>query len=338
MELCRVLTTIDAHTAGEPFRIVTGGLPPIPGDTILARRRWVKEHLDHVRRLLMHEPRGHRDMYGCIVTPPATPGADLGVLFMHNEGYSTACGHGVIALVTVALEQGWLPAAGDRDVVLDVPSGTVRARAEVERSPGGAVRVTRVTFRNVPAFRLSHGLRVELPDGRTVTADVVYGGAFYALVEAARLGLEVVPGQVGTLIDAGMAVKRTVERAIPVEHPLEPELRGVYGTILTGPPRHPDAHQRNVTIFADGQVDRSPCGSGTSATLAALWADGRLRPGEPFVHESILGTLFSARIVEETAVADFPAVVTEVSGSAHVTGLHHFLVDPEDPFPEGFRL
>jgi len=338
LEFSRIITTIDTHTAGEPFRIVTGGLPLIPGDTILARRRWVREHLDHVRRALLWEPRGHRDMYGCIVTPPVTPGADLGVIFMHNEGYSTACGHGVIALVTVAVQNGLIEWTEERDVVLDVPSGTVRARAEVARSPAGSLRVRRVAFQNVPSFRLLDHVRVELPGGRKVRVEVAFGGAFYALVDAADLGLEVVPARLGALVEAGMAIKRAVEARVRVEHPLEPELHGIYGTIISEPPRHPDAHLRNVTIFADAQVDRSPCGSGTSAKLAAMWAAGRHRPGQPFVYESILGTLFEGRILEETRVADLPAVVTEVSGSAHITGVHQFLIDPEDPLGKGFRL
>ena len=301
----RVATT-DYHTGGEPFRIVTDGVPLLEGPRILDRRRFAREQLDDVRKLLVHEPRGHADMYGCFVTEPEDEGADLGVVFFHNEGYSTACGHGTIALVTWALESGRIEARGpETRVVVDVPSGRLETWACVE---DGDVRSVR--FRNVPAFVHSPG--------------VSFGGAFYASVEE-----RVEPRELPRLIELGRAVKAELEAEREIVHPLEPELNGIYGVIFwqhekDGPP----LVQRNVTVFADGEVDRSPCGSGTSARLAQLASEGRIGVGGELLHRSIVGSEFRASIVAETEVAGVPAVVTEVEGSAHLTGRHEFVLEP----------
>jgi proline racemase len=308
--------TVDYHTAGEPFRIVTGGAPTLEGDTILLRRRHAREHADDVRRLLVQEPRGHADMYGCFVTEPEDGGADLGVVFFHNEGYSTACGHGTIALVTWALESGRLEAREpETRVVVDVPSGRLETWARVDGDD-----VVSVRFRNVPAFVHSPG--------------VSFGGAFYAGVEE-----RVDPAELPRLIELGRRVKRELEAVREIVHPLEPELNGIYGVIFwqheaDGPP----LLQRNVTVFADGEVDRSPCGSGTSARLAQLHAEGRLGVGDELVHRSIVDSEFRSRIVAETEVAGIPAVVTEVEGSAHLTGRHEFVLEPGDELGLGFLL
>jgi len=339
MRPSRTMQTIDCHAAGEPLRIVTAGLPPLPGDTILARRAYMAEHLDGVRRFLMWEPRGHADMYGCIVTPPVSPGAFCGVLFMHNEGYSTMCGHGIIGLVTVLIETGQLPAAGpdsrDRSevaVALDTPAGLVRARASVE---GGRVR--EVTMRNVASFVLDR--RVVPVDGLgDVAATVAYGGAFYALVDAPRAGLGERPGPLGRLVEAAAAIKAAVLRAGTIVHPLESGIDGLYGVVMGWPPARAGADQTSLTVFADSEVDRSPCGTCTSAVMAARWADGRLPLGTPFVNESLIGTRFSGRLVEETRAGPHRAVTPEVSGSASITGYHTFVLDPDDPLPDGFLL
>jgi proline racemase len=321
------VAAVDYHTAGEPFRIVTGGVPTLEGETILAKRRFAAERLDHVRRLLVHEPRGHADMYGCFVTEPEDEGADLGVVFFHNAGFSTACGHGTIALVTWALEEGLLTAAEpETRVVVDVPSGRLETVARIE---AGSVRSVR--FRNVPAYVEAEALLAE-----GLRADVAFGGAFYASVASP---LPVRPQNVPELIALGRAVKARLEAQRSFVHPLEPELRDVYGVIFWervdfGPP----ARQRNVTIFADGEVDRSPCGSGTSARLALLERSGELPRGEELVHESVIGTEFRARVVGDAEVAGRPAVVTEVEGSAWRTGAHEFALDPADPLGEGFLL
>jgi len=308
--------TVDYHTGGEPFRIVTGGVPGLAGRTILDKRRHAREHLDDVRKLLVHEPRGHADMYGCFVTEPEDESADLGVVFFHNEGYSTACGHGTIALVTWAIETGRIEASEpETRVVVDVPSGRLETWARVEN---GDVRSVR--FRNVPAFVHSPG--------------VAFGGAFYASVEE-----RVDPAELPRLIELGRRVKRELEAEREIVHPLEPELNGIYGVIFwqhedDGPP----LVQRNVTVFADGEVDRSPCGSGTSARLALLHAEGRLGVGDELLHRSIVGSEFRARIVAETELARIAAVVTEVEGSAHLTGRHEFVLEPGDELGTGFLL
>jgi proline racemase len=317
--------TVDYHTAGEPFRIVTAGVEPLHGATILDKRRNALERHDHVRMLLVNEPRGHADMYGCFVCEPNDAGADLGVVFFHNAGYSTACGHGTIALVTWALEEGVLELGdGERRVVVDVPSGRVDTWASVE---GGKVRSVR--FRNVPSYVWRTGLTA---GGREV--DVSFGGAFYASCPE-----RVEPAELPRLIELGRKVKRELEAAYEFVHPFEPELRDVYGVVFwqhedDGPP----LAQRNVTVFADGEVDRSPCGSGTSARLALLDASGRLARGQELVHRSIVGTEFRARVVGETEVAGLTAVITEVEGSAYRTGRHAFELDPDDPLGNGFLL
>jgi proline racemase len=306
---------------------VTGGVPPLEGGSILDKRRFALEHLDGVRRLLVHEPRGHSDMYGCFVTTPEDDGADLGVVFFHNAGYSTACGHGTIALVTWALESGLFPLEEpETRVVVDVPSGRLETVARVE---GGAVRSVR--FRNVPAFVEAEGLLAE-----GLRADVAFGGAFYASVASP---LPVAARNLPALIELGREIKAGLEAQRAFVHPEEPELRDVYGVIFwervdMGPP----LRQRNVTVFADGEVDRSPCGSGTSARLALLERAGELPRGEELLHEGIVGGEFRARVVADAEVAGLPAVVTEVEGSAYRTATHEFSLDPADPLGEGFLL
>jgi proline racemase len=333
MQFERVISTIDAHAAGEPLRIITAGLPPLHGKTILERRRFMAERYDDIRRVLLFEPRGHADMYGAVLTPPVTAGADYGVLFLTNEGYSTMCGHGVIALTTALLETGMLPRNEPlTKVTYDAPAGLIRASATVENG-----RVTSVAFRNVPAFRFLHGVEVETSVG-PLCADVAFGGAFYALVDAMALGVEVVPEQTPLLTRLGMEIKRAVERTVEVVHPVELELQGIYGTIISAPPLAEGADGRNITIYAEGAVDRSPCGTGTSAKLAKLFADGHIALDQPYVHESVIGTTFTGRVLSETQVGPFPAVETEIRGRGFLTGLHQFVVDAEDPTSGGFLV
>ncbi len=329
----QIVSTIDAHAGGEPLRIITSGLPPLSGDTILARRQEMAAHHDTFRRMLLWEPRGHADMYGAVLTPPVTPGADFGVLFLTNEGYSTMCGHGIIALTAALLETGAMARTEPETLVTyDTPAGLVRARASVEGE-----RVMSVAFRNVPAFRLAEGIQVKTAAG-TLRVDVAFGGAFYALVDAKALGLAVRRDLTAELIRAGMEVKKAVADAVEICHPEEPDLSFLYGTIISDPPSHAGSHGRNVTIYADGAVDRSPCGTGTSAKLAALFARGDIQLGEPYVHESITDSVFTGRVLETACVGDHPAVVTEIAGRGFVTGFHQFVVDPEDPIREGFLV
>jgi proline racemase/trans-L-3-hydroxyproline dehydratase len=332
--------TVDYHTGGEPFRIIVGGVPPLEGTTVLERRRFAREQVDHIRRLLVFEPRGHADMYGCHVVPPNDAGADLGVVFFHNEGYSTACGHGTIALVTWALESGVLPMAGpETPVTVDVPSGRL---ACVARCDVAARRVTSVRFTNVPSFVLATG--VTLPTSRgPVTLEVGYGGAFYGSADVRALGLAVDRASLPVLIDLQRELRPALDAALDVVHPDEPELRGTYGITWwqdepTAPGDDAALTQRNVTVFADGEVDRSPCGSGTSARLALLHAAGLIRTGETLRHRSIVDSVFAGRVTGQTAVAGRPAVITEVEGIAHLAGRSHFTLDPTDPLGTGFLL
>ena len=311
---------------------MTGGLDPIPGSTILEKRRFARERLDGLRRGLMFEPRGHADMYGAIPTEPVTPDGDAGVLFMHNEGWSTMCGHGVIALVTVALEVGLL---GERAVVrLDTPAGRVTARPRREGE-----RVRSVAFENVPSFVVSLDDRVVVPGLGEVRYDLAFGGAFYAFVDAASVGLEMTPERFRDLIAVGSAIKRAVMEAREVRHPLEPDLSFLYGTIFTGPPAvGVGADSRNVCVFAEGEVDRSPTGTGVSARVAIERTRGRLKPGDTFVVESIVGTRFTGRIARELRWEGYDAVVPEIEGSAWITGRNEILIAPDDPLAEGFIL
>lgn len=335
MRFSRMVSTIEAHAGGEPLRIVTAGVPPLPGATILERRAAMREHHDDLRRLLMWEPRGHADMYGCLLTPPVTPGATFGVLFMHNEGFSTMCGHGIIALTTALLETGMVARVEPTtELGYDTPAGFVLARAEVDGD-----RVRRVSFRNVPSFVHTANLPIVV-DGREIVVDVAFGGAFYALVEASVLapGLAIEPGRAAELIAHGMAVKRAVEATATIAHPDEPGLQGIYGTIITGPAVEPGVHSRNVTIFAEGEVDRSPTGTGVSARLAALFARGEVGMGEEIAIESIIGSRFTGRIIGEARVGDWPAVIPEVGGRGFLSGFCQFMLDPEDEVGRGFLV
>ncbi|TCO45561.1 proline racemase [Kribbella antiqua] len=326
------MNVTDYHTAGEPFRIVTEGFPEIRGTTVAERREYAmgSADVDAIRQLLVNEPRGHADMYGGFVVPGNDDGAHLGVLFWHKDGYSTACGHGTIALGTWAVESGRVPAPadGDTEVVIDVPSGRVVARVTCS---GGAV--DRVAFRNVPSYVDRRGVPVSTSRGE-VQADISFGGAYYASVAASSVGLSVTPSNYVDLIAVGREIKWALDSQ--TVHPTDPRLSGLYGTILyddlgqgaAGP------HQRNVAVFADGEVDRSPCGSGTSARLALLYDEGRIGPGQVLRHESIVGTTFLGRVVEEVA----GGVVTEVEGAAYRTGTATFTLDPRDPLGTGFTL
>jgi proline racemase len=332
------ITTTDYHTGGEPFRIVTGGVQALEGRTVPERRRWAAANIDHVRQLLVNEPRGHADMYGCFVTPPDDADGDLGVVFFHNEGYSTACGHGTIALVTWAIDTGRItvePEARDADVTVDVPSGRLACTARLD----GTGRVEAVRFRNVPSFVLAREVTVEIGRG-PLTLDVAFGGAFYGSLDVTTLGLHIEPSALPTLIALQRELRPAIEQAIDVVHPLEPELRGIYGVVfwesLSG---SNGSEQRNVTVFADGEVDRSPCGSGTSARLAILHDRFLLGIGATLRHRSIVDSVFDARVVEVgPPVGGHASVITEVEGAAFKTGEHAFTLDQRDPIGTGFLL
>lgn len=325
------ITTIDAHTAGEPLRIITSGFPDLPGDTILAKRQYAREHYDHLRRALMWEPRGHADMYGCLFTPPTTPDGDVGVLFLHNEGFSTMCGHGIIGMVKVGIETGMFTKT---TLKIDTPAGRVTATAHMKDG-----KVERVSFLNVPSFVLARDLAVAVAGLGAVTLDIAFGGAFYAYVDADSLGLDLTPDNHSRLIDTGMRIKRAAMASYPIVHPAgDPDLNFLYGTIFVKMLCAPNAHSRNVCIFAEGEVDRSPTGTGVSGRVAIHHARGELPVGETITIESLIGTAFTGCVVETTTVDGIPAVIPEISGTAHITGRHEFFIDPDDPLKDGFIL
>lgn len=335
MQFERMITAVDAHTGGEPLRIITSGLPPIPGAGILDKRAYLKENWDHIRKMLMLEPRGHSGMYGCIVTPATTPDGDFGVIFLHNEGYSSMCGHGIIAVTKVLIEIGQLAVEeGLNTVRIDAPAGRVTAQAKVVNG-----RVQRVEFENVPSFVYAQDVDLAISIGQ-VKVDIAYGGAFYAWIDAAQLGLSVDPRHMEALVKLGMEIKYAVMDKMTVVHPDEPRLNGIYGTIITAPVVKTDfgLHSKNVCIFADGQIDRSPTGTGTSARVALLYAKGLLQAGDTLQNDSIIDTVMYGRIHSFTQVGTYPAVLPLVSGSAHICGFNQLVLDPEDPLPQGFRI
>lgn len=341
--------TVDVHTAGEPLRVITDGWPAVPGETILVRRRYAAENQDALRRALMWEPRGHADMYGCLVLPPATEDGDAGVLFMHNEGWSTMCGHGIIGVTKAGVETGLLegrPAGEDRvEVKIDTPAGRVVATARLTSAGdpipgvGGRRRVERVTFLNVPSFVQAADLRVAVPGlADPVRFGLAFGGAFYAYVDAESLSLKLLPEHAGRIVELGMRIKRAVSDAVRPSHPKgDSDLEFLYGTIFTGPGLS-GGDLREVCVFADGEVDRSPTGTGVSGLAALLHARGELVTGRVIAVESLIGTRFTVRVVDEFDSNGRACVVPEVGGTAHVTGRHEFWIDPLDPLRNGFLI
>ena len=324
------------HTGGEPVRIITGGVPEMPGATVLERRRFFREHLDHIRTGLMWEPRGHADMYGVVLGPPDTPDGDLSAFFIHNEGYSTMCGHATLALGRYAVERGTLSHYdGKRDILIDVPAGRIRARADYQEG-----KYAGSSFLNVPSFVF---LRDGSADWRMeslgkIHFDIAYGGAFYVFVKASDFQLEIVPSNTNKFIELGRRIKNALAESFPVKHPFTPDLSFLYGTIFTGPAEDPGHHSRNVCIFADGELDRSATGSGVSARAALLFDKGELKARDNIVIESILGTTMEVEIADVVTFGPYQAVVPRVSGMAYFTGEHEFVFEEEDPLKDGFLL
>lgn len=332
----RSIRTIDLHTEGEPLRVILGGFPELQGKTILDYRAFVRDHWDELRRALMWEPRGHADMYGCLLTPPISPEGDFGTFFLHNEGYSTMCGHAIIALATLVVKMGWV--AVDHPEIklnIDTPAGLVRT--SVRRRAG---KIEKVSFLNVPSFVYASDCEVEVPGLGTVPYDLAFGGAYYAYVPAEAIGLSLQANNSGEIIRLGKAIKAAVMAKHPIIHPeVEREEIGfLYGTIFVGEAENPAHHSRNVCVFAEGEVDRSPTGTGVSGRVALHVARGELSIGEEITIESILGTTFDVKIMEGSHFGGYPAVIPEVSGRAFITGQHEFLLDPEDPLRDGFLL
>jgi trans-L-3-hydroxyproline dehydratase len=328
------ITVIDMHTGGEPVRIVTGGYPPIPPGTILEKRAWVREHLDHLRKLLIFEPRGHYDMYGALLVEPDLPGADLAVLFMHNEGYSTMCGHAVIALGRYAVDQGIVPAREPVTIVnIEAPCGLVVASVEVKDGKAGAV-----SFESVPAFLFAADRTVDLRGHGAIRFDVAYGGAFYALADCRQFGLEFDRDRVRDFVDAATSLTEKLKAEFPLSHPDHADLAFLYGTILTDGGDGKNAPTKNVCVFADAEVDRSPTGSGVTARLAAMHAKGGIGIGEALTFESIAGSRFSGSVARGTTAGSHDAIVARVGGRAFYSGKAEFMLEEEDMLGRGFLL
>jgi proline racemase len=333
LRAARYFAAVDSHTEGMPTRVITGGVGTIPGATMADRRRHFIEHMDDLRLLLMREPRGHGAMSGAILQPPAREDADWGVVFIEVSGCLPMCGHGTIGVATVLVETGMVEVREPETVVrLDTPAGLVEARVAVRNG-----RASAVTLRNVPSFLHARDVSVDVAGFGTVTYDLAFGGNFYALLPAAAVGLAVDPARGDELIGAGLAIIEAINAADPPVHPEDDRIAGCHHVVLHEPGRD-GAHARAATAIHPGWLDRSPCGTGTSARMAQLHARGELAIGEPFVNESVIGTRFTGRLLAEAEVAGRPAVVPEITGRAWITGMGQYLLDAEDPFPEGFAL
>ncbi len=329
----RVFQAVDSHTEGMPTRVVTGGAGPIPGDSMLERKLYFEQHMDGLRLMLMREPRGHGAMSGAILQAPVREEADWGVLFIEVSGCLPMCGHGTIGVATVLVEEGMVEVSEPQTVVrLDTPAGLVEARVRVEDG-----RARSVALRNVPSFLLARDRHVEL-DGRVLTYDMAFGGNFYAILPAESAGLEVDPARASELVQRGLEIMAAINTVDRPEHPADPRISGCKHVIFTAPGEDGPHSQRSATSIHPGWLDRSPCGTGTSAKLAALHARGELKVGQEFVNRSVIRTRFSGRIVAETEVGGLPAVVPEITGRAWITDMGQYVLDPEDPFPEGFAL
>ncbi|WP_306518404.1 proline racemase family protein [Rheinheimera sp.] len=346
------ISSLDCHTGGEPLRIITGGFPKLRGLTVLEQRRDCQQRFDHLRTALMFEPRGHADMYGCIIVPPERANSAFGVLFIHNEGYSTMCGHAMIALAKTAVEAGVVPVTYPvTEFLLDAPCGQIRLFAEIatgnptdhaDQAIGSAaqqnpIQVHRCWFENVPSFVAGTSQYIDVAGIGRVPYQLAYGGAFYAYVDAQAIDLDLSMANHRQIIRYGALIKQQLlADKVSVQHPFSEDLSFLYGVIFTGPAQKPGVYQRNVCIFANGELDRSPTGSGVSGLVALLQQQGRLAPGEKIRIESIVGSEFEVSVKTQTSYGPYDAVIPQVAGTAHVTGQHQFFIDPEDPLAEGF--
>lgn len=334
MQLDKIITTVDLHTAGEPVRVVLGGTLPIRGETMHERLGFVQGNLDSLRALLMHEPRGHRDMCGVFMTPPVNPEAQMGLLFFDTAGYLSMCGHSTIGAATLALELGMVSKQEPyTNLTIDTVVGTIQARARVEKG-----QVKNVTFRNIPSFVFAQDVELSLPEFGKFCVDIAFGGNFFALVDSSVLGIPVNIEHLQQLIRVGLEIRNTVNSQLKVRHPTNPTIDSVGLTLISALPQTPHAHAKNVTVFGNGQFDRSPCGTGTSAKMASLYTKGELGLHEPFIHESIIGTTFEAQLVKAIQLGPFKAVLPEITGSAYITGFHQFVLESEDPLKHGFHI
>ncbi len=334
MKVARIFNAVDSHTAGEPTRIITGGIPSIPGKTMPEKKQYLEEHMDWMRTAVMHEPRGHKEMFGSILTSPTKEEADFGIIFMDGGGYLNMCGHGSIGAATVAVETGIVKAEEPvTKITMEAPAGIVKAEVAVEDGKAKSVTIT-----NVPAFLYKKDVKITTPLMGEVTFDIAFGGSFFAIIKDKYFGCEIAPENTGKLIEKALELRDTINKEIEIQHPLLPHIKTVDLVEIYGKPTDPEATYKNVVIFGEGQVDRSPCGTGTSAKMASLKTKGELGMNEEFVYESILGTLFRGRLIGETTVGEYPAFIPQITGSAWITGFNQFVIDETDPVKYGFTL
>jgi len=331
------IKTIDMHTGGEPLRIILGGFPELQGNSVLERRHYCKENYDYLRTALMFEPRGHADMYGCILVPPNDEEGDFGILFLHNEGYSTMCGHAIIAISTLAVEMNWVDVKeGDNLLKIDAPCGRITSYVNVKNGKALGVR-----FHCVPSFVVGLDRTVAVKGLGKITYDLAYGGAFYAYVDMAKnnFDFDLSPASYQKLIATGMTIKHAVkENDEEIVHPFVQDLSFLYGTIFIGDSKTPGIDSRNVCVFAEGEVDRCPTGSGVSGRMAIHYSRDEISFAETMAIESITGSVFKGSVVSEEEYGRFRAIIPQVEGTAHITGMHTFCIDPEDPMKDGFIL
>ena len=332
----QMFSVIDSHTAGEPARIIIKGLPDIPGKTMAQKKQYLQDNLDNLRTSLMHEPRGHSEMFGAYLLPTTLPEAQLGVVFIDGGGYLNMCGHNTIAAVAVAFEVGMIEDKGGdtQEVVLETPAGLVTATAYFDEDR----EVHEASFANVESFLYKKDVKLDVDGVGEITFDIAFGGSFFAIINAKEIGLAIIPDNASKLMALGMKIRRTVNDQVKIAHPTLKHITSVDLVEFYDQATHPDANYKNVVIFGEGQVDRSPCGTGTSAKMATLHARGQLSAGEPFVYESILGTLFKGVIIKETEIAGIKAVIPQITGSAYITGYNNIIIDPKDPLQDGFVL
>jgi len=336
MNVKHIISVIDSHTAGEPTRIIVDGFGKVKGDTMAERMDYLKTHMDWLRKSLMHEPRGHRDMFGAILLPPIDPSADAAVIYMDGKGYLNMCGHGTLGICAMMVETGRVESKPGKTMVrLEVPAGIIEGTVLTDENG----RVTEVSFVDVTSYAWVLDKEIELPEYGKIIVDVGYGGNFFVIVDATQLGIESIDSEyTNELIKKGMAVLNAANKQIPVQDKTKKHIRTIDLCIITAPPSGPHADARNIVIFGLGQADRSPCGSGTCARMAVLHRKGKLAVGQEFRHESSIRSVFKGEILSETKVGDIPAIVPKVSCRPFLTGFHKFVIDPEDPFANGFVL
>lgn len=334
MKFIKSIHAVDSHTAGEATRVVVGGVPKIPGKSMPEKKQWLEDNLDYLRTAIMLEPRGHKDMFGSILTQPTVDEADYGIIFMDGGGYLNMCGHGTIGAMTVAVETGMVPITEPvTKVVQEAPAGLIHGQVFVEDG-----KAKKVSFTNVPAFLYKKDQEVELPGYGKIRFDISFGGSFFAIVKAEQVGLEIVPENAAKLQDLGIQLRDIINKEIPVQHPELPHIHSVDLVEWWSKTETKGATLKNCVVFGQGQVDRSPCGTGTSAKMATLFAKGELKMGEKFFYESILGTIFEGEIVGKAKVGEYDAVIPQITGSAYITGFNHFVIDETDPVKYGFIL